>query len=57
MQNFRQISLIGQPFSLSRTPSALHSAAPEYAEHAEAILQQLGYDAGEIEALRAAGVI
>ena len=52
-----QISLIGQPFSLSRTPSALHSAAPEYAEHAQAILQQLGYDAGEIDALRAAGVI
>ena len=51
------ISLIGQPVTLSRTPSKLTTAAPEYGEHADAILGELGYSAAEIAAFRDKGAI
>jgi crotonobetainyl-CoA:carnitine CoA-transferase CaiB-like acyl-CoA transferase len=51
------INLVGQPFTLSRTPSRLVAGAPEYGEHTDAILDELGYSAGEISALRRSGTI
>ena len=51
------ITLLGQPVSLSRTPSRLATAAPEYGEHGDAILAELGYDAAAIAAFRRAGAI
>jgi formyl-CoA transferase len=51
------INLVGQPFTLSRTPSRLVSGAPEYGEHTDAILGELGYSASEISALRQSGTI
>jgi crotonobetainyl-CoA:carnitine CoA-transferase CaiB-like acyl-CoA transferase len=51
------ITLIGQPVSLSRTPSRLATAAPEYGEHNDAVLSELGYSAAEIGAFRKAGAI
>ncbi len=38
-----EITLVGQPFALSRTPSALVSGAPEYGEHTDEILAELGF--------------
>jgi formyl-CoA transferase len=51
------IHLLAQPVTLSRTPSRLAVAAPEYAEDADEILAECGYAPAEIEALRESGAI
>jgi crotonobetainyl-CoA:carnitine CoA-transferase CaiB-like acyl-CoA transferase len=51
------ITLVGQPFTLSRTPSRLVAGAPEYGEHTDAILLEFGYSKDDILRLRDAGVI
>ncbi len=51
------IKLVGQPFTLSRTPSRLLSSAPEYGEHTGAILAEFGYSSEDIARLRQAGAI
>jgi crotonobetainyl-CoA:carnitine CoA-transferase CaiB-like acyl-CoA transferase len=52
-----EITLVGQPFTLSRTPSQLVTGAPEYGEHTDAVLAEFGYSKDEIAQLRQAGVI
>jgi formyl-CoA transferase len=47
------ITIIGQAFRLSRTPSRLVSAAPECGADTDDILRDLGYGAEAIAALRA----
>ncbi len=50
--------LVGQPFTLDRTPSTRPLvAAPEMGEHTDAVLADIGYGAAEIDELRKAGVI
>ncbi len=51
------ITLIGQPVTLSRTQSRLAAAAPEYGEHNDEVLRELGYAAAEIEGFRKAGAV
>ena len=51
------ISLLAQPFTLSRTPSRFESAAPEYNEHADEILREAGYGVEEIQRFRSGGAI
>jgi crotonobetainyl-CoA:carnitine CoA-transferase CaiB-like acyl-CoA transferase len=51
------IELVGQPFSLSRTPSRLVSGAPEYGEHTDEILREAGYSQQDIAQFRQAGAI
>jgi formyl-CoA transferase len=51
------ITLVGQPFTLSRTPSQLVSGAPEFGEQTDEILGEFGYSAAEIAALRQGGVV
>ena len=50
-------TLVGQPMTLSRTPSRLRSATPEHGEHGDEILRELGYDEAAIERLRARQVV
>ena len=51
------IKLVGQPFTLSRTPSRLVSSAPEYGEHTDEILTEFGYSSEDIARFRQAGAI
>jgi formyl-CoA transferase len=52
-----EITLVGQPFTLSRTPSRLVAGAPEYGEHTDAVLAEFGYSKDEIAQLRQSGAI
>lgn len=45
------------PVRLSKTPGTIRRRPPLLGEHTDALLQSLGYGAGEIEALRADGVV
>ncbi|MBI4189834.1 MAG: CoA transferase [Betaproteobacteria bacterium] len=47
-----RIRLVGQPFSLSRTPSEIRSATPERGEHTDQVLGALGYTTEQIADLR-----
>lgn len=51
------VNLLAQPFKLSRTPSTLTAAAPEYGEHNDQVLSELGYSAQDIDRLRKAEII
>ena len=52
-----KLTLVGQPFTLSRTPSKLDAPPPELGQHTSAVLKQLGYSAKQIAALRKANAI
>lgn len=49
--------LLAQPIVMSRTPSKIAAPAPEYGEHNDEVLKELGYTAKEIDALRKKEVI
>ncbi len=42
---------------MSRSSSPLVTATPELGEHTDQVLAELGYDASEIGALRADGIV
>jgi crotonobetainyl-CoA:carnitine CoA-transferase CaiB-like acyl-CoA transferase len=49
-------TLMGQPVTLTRTPSTIARAAPRRGEHSEEILSEIGYDREAISRMKAAGV-
>ena len=51
------INLVGQPVTLSRTPSRLTTAAPEKGEHADEILKEYGYDHETIAKFKREGTV
>jgi crotonobetainyl-CoA:carnitine CoA-transferase CaiB-like acyl-CoA transferase len=51
------MTLVGQPFSLSRTPSRLAASPPHRGEHTDTVLQEFGFTATQIAALREAEAI
>jgi crotonobetainyl-CoA:carnitine CoA-transferase CaiB-like acyl-CoA transferase len=51
------IALVGQPFTLSRTPSSLVTGAPECGEHTDEILGEFGYGSADIARFRQNGTI
>jgi len=53
----RLCTFITQPVRLERTPAEVRTAAPECGEHTDEVLREAGLDEGEIQALRAAGVV
>jgi crotonobetainyl-CoA:carnitine CoA-transferase CaiB-like acyl-CoA transferase len=52
-----EISVVGEPVELSRTPAAVATATPELGQHTDEILAELGYSAAQIAELRQTGVI
>jgi crotonobetainyl-CoA:carnitine CoA-transferase CaiB-like acyl-CoA transferase len=50
-------TLVGQPVSLSRTPSRLVAPPPEIGEHTDGVLKEFGFSAKDIAKLRAADAI
>ena len=48
----RDITLVAQPFTLSRTPSRMAARPPEFGEQTEEILSEFGFTDGEIADLR-----
>jgi crotonobetainyl-CoA:carnitine CoA-transferase CaiB-like acyl-CoA transferase len=52
-----KIKQIGVPLKFSETPGEIRSPAPEFGEHTEEILKELGYQPEEIEGLKKKGVI
>ena len=48
----RDITLVSQPFKLSRTPSRMAARPPEFGEQTEEILSEFGFTDGEIADLR-----
>jgi crotonobetainyl-CoA:carnitine CoA-transferase CaiB-like acyl-CoA transferase len=53
----RNIRLVGQPFTLSRTPSTMAARPPEVGEQTEELLAEFGFSAEEISALRLGKVV
>jgi formyl-CoA transferase len=52
-----RLAMVAQPVMLSRTPSRLAAPPPERGEHTEEILQEFGFSAAEIAALRHDGIV
>ena len=53
----RSVTLVGQPVTLSRTPSKLVTPPPRLGEHTNAVLKEFGFSAKQIAELRRAGAI
>jgi crotonobetainyl-CoA:carnitine CoA-transferase CaiB-like acyl-CoA transferase len=53
----RHIQLVGQPVTLSRTPSKMAARPPEFGEQTEEVLAEFGFAADEIKELRERKVV
>jgi formyl-CoA transferase len=51
------LNVVGQPMSLSRTPSEMRRPTPDFGQHTDEVLREMGYDAAAINGLRQRGVI
>ncbi len=51
------VRMLGFPTKFAEAPCRLRHPAPELGADSEAVLQELGYGAAEIDRLRAAGVL
>ena len=53
----RHMRLVGQPVTLSRTPSGMVARPPEFGEQTDEVLAEFGFDANEVAALKRAKVV
>jgi formyl-CoA transferase len=56
-QEKKSLRMAGQPMTLSRTPSRLAAPPPALGEHTDAVLEEFGFSATEIAALRKANAV
>ena len=52
-----RLGLVGQPFTLSRTPSKIAARPPDLGEHTDEILKEFGFKDGEIAELHEAKAV
>ncbi len=52
-----EVAYLGQPVTLSRTPSRVVQHPPALGEHTDEVLREIGCDGAEIERLRADGIV
>jgi crotonobetainyl-CoA:carnitine CoA-transferase CaiB-like acyl-CoA transferase len=57
VQKLGDVAYLGQPVTLSRTPSHVAAHPPALGQHTAEILREVGCDAAEIDRLAASGVI
>lgn len=55
--NGETVRYVGQPLTLTRTPSRVNAHAPTLGQHTDSVLRDLGYAADQIADWRARGVI
>ena len=55
--NYGQMEVIANPIKLSETPSSVRLPAPEFSQHTEEILLEIGYSWEDIAAFKDKGVI
>ena len=53
----RHIRLVGQPVTLSRTPTRMVARPPEFGEQTDEVLAEFGFTADEIGALQQGKVV
>jgi len=53
----KSIRLVGQPFTLSRTPSRMAARPPEFGEQTDEVLAEFGFTGGEIDELKRERVV
>lgn len=51
------VKTLGHPVKFSETPASIRCAAPLLGQHSREVLQEAGYDAGQIEAMIASGAV
>jgi len=56
-QDGRPLTVVAQPFTMSRTPSKMVAPPPDVGEHNDEVLKEFGFSAQEIEDLRKAKAI
>jgi formyl-CoA transferase len=52
-----RLGLVGQPFTLSRTPSKIAARPPDFGEHTDEVLKEFGFADNEIAALHKAKAV
>jgi crotonobetainyl-CoA:carnitine CoA-transferase CaiB-like acyl-CoA transferase len=55
--NYGRMEIIANPINLSETPATYRQPAPEFSQHTEAVLLDLGYSWEEIVKLKGKGII
>ena len=56
-QDGRPLTVVAQPFSMSRTPSKMVAPPPDFGEHNDEVLKEFGFSTQEIDGLRKAKAI
>jgi formyl-CoA transferase len=51
-QDDRPLTVVAQPYTLSRTPSKMVAPPPDVGEHTDEVLKEFGFSAQDIEGLR-----
>jgi crotonobetainyl-CoA:carnitine CoA-transferase CaiB-like acyl-CoA transferase len=57
VQTVGEVPYLGQPVTLSRTPSTVVSHPPKQSEHTAEVLHELGYEDEKIDELRKKGIV